>query len=136
MPKEFDHTDKVIRAVKERATKVALMAGIIDMHGQAVELAAVDTGNFKGSLSWTVGGEVGGLNSGGGRSTPDQGVNKTDETDTAYLGTNVHYGPYLEYGTSKMAAQPSLRPAFDERKKYTPEIMAKHYKKIIEQELR
>lgn len=141
---EFDKTDEVIRAVKGKATRVALKAGIIDIHRQAVALAPVDTGNLKGSLTWTVAGEVGGLNSPGGKSpkstpkraTPDQGVNRTDETDTAYLGTNVHYAPYLEYGTSRIGAQPFLRRAVDEREKYTSEIMSKHYKKIIEQELR
>ena len=128
MPKNYDNTDKVIKAMEE-ATKTALMAGIIDMHGQAVELAPVDTGNLKGSLSWTVGGEAGGLTS---PATADQGVRTTSETDTAYLGSNILYAIFQEYGTSKMAAQPFLIPAFDARKKYTPEIMKKQYKKALQ----
>ena len=28
-----------------------------------------------------------------------------------YVGTNVHYAPYVEFGTRKMAAKPYLRPA-------------------------
>ena len=140
MPKNYDNTDKVIKAMEE-ATKTALMAGITDMHGQAVELAPIKTGNLKGSLSWTVGGEVGGLNAPGGKppkgnprpATASDGVNATRETDTAYLGTNVEYAIYMEYGTSKIpGGRPFLIPAFDARKKYTPEIMAREYKKALQ----
>lgn len=31
-----------------------------------------------------------------------------------YVGTNVHYAPYVEMGTSKMAARPFIEPAFRE----------------------
>ena len=34
--------------------------------------------------------------------------------EEAHIGTNVDYAPYVEQGTSKMAAQPFLRPALDE----------------------
>lgn len=30
------------------------------------------------------------------------------------VGSNVEYAPYVEYGTSKMQAQPYLRPAVDQ----------------------
>ena len=32
------------------------------------------------------------------------------------IGTKVEYAPYHEFGTSKMAARPYLRPALDENK--------------------
>ena len=31
-------------------------------------------------------------------------------------GTNVEYGPHVEFGTSRQRAQPYLRPAYDENK--------------------
>ena len=34
----------------------------------------------------------------------------------ARIGTNIEYGPYVELGTSRMRAQPYLRPALDEKK--------------------
>lgn len=34
----------------------------------------------------------------------------TDE-DTAYIGTNVEYAPYVELGTSRMKERPFLKPA-------------------------
>ena len=33
----------------------------------------------------------------------------------ARVGTNIEYGPYQEFGTSQIRAQPYLRPAMDER---------------------
>ena len=156
MPREYDNTGKVVDAV-ERATKVALMAAIIDMHNQATLLASgsVVTGNLMGSLSWTVGGAHSGVRAPAGAT---DGVRRTTKTDTAYLGTNVHYGPHVEYGTKphtiraknamvltdgktffgKQVQHPGtqpksfLRAAYDARKKYTKEIMAHHYKKAIE----
>jgi len=34
----------------------------------------------------------------------------------ARIGTNIEYGPYVELGTSRMRAQPYLRPAYDEKR--------------------
>jgi len=34
----------------------------------------------------------------------------------ARIGTNVEYGPYVELGTSRMRAQPYLRPALDAKR--------------------
>jgi HK97 gp10 family phage protein len=36
------------------------------------------------------------------------------------VGTNVFYGPYVEWGTVKMAARPFLHPAFDEEARALP----------------
>lgn len=35
---------------------------------------------------------------------------------TGRVGTNVKYGVYQEYGTSKMSGQPYLRPALEKNK--------------------
>ena len=87
MPREYDNTGKVISAV-EHATKAALAAAVVDMHNQAVLLTPFKTGNLAGSLSWTVGGEHSGVKH---PATAKDGVRRTSKTDTAYLGTNVHY---------------------------------------------
>ena len=34
----------------------------------------------------------------------------------ARIGTNIEYGPYVELGTSRQAAQPYLRQAYDEKR--------------------
>lgn len=46
---------------------------------------------------------------------------------SVYIGTNVEYGPYVELGTSKMAARPFLKPAVTEH--------VEEYKKILKDEL-
>lgn len=33
--------------------------------------------------------------------------------DTVYVGTNVEYAPYVEFGTSRMHARPYLKPALE-----------------------
>ncbi|MEE9401255.1 MAG: HK97-gp10 family putative phage morphogenesis protein [Dehalococcoidia bacterium] len=43
-----------------------------------------------------------------------KGNKSTKRKAEVHIGTNVEYGPYVEFGTSKMAARPYLRPAFDE----------------------
>lgn len=64
-------------------------AGVV-VDGQAVLLCPVDTGNLRNSITHKV------------------------EGDAVTIGTPVHYASHVEYGTSKMAAQPFLRPAVDE----------------------
>jgi HK97 gp10 family phage protein len=42
------------------------------------------------------------------------------------FGDKVDYGVYVEFGTSRMAAQPFLRPALDELKRFgMKKVMAK-----------
>ncbi|MFW6214135.1 MAG: HK97-gp10 family putative phage morphogenesis protein [Spirochaetota bacterium] len=61
---------------------------------QAAQLAPVDTGNLRGSISHRFAGPLEGE-----------------------VFTPVEYGPYIEYGTRKMKAQPYMRPAVDEVRK-------------------
>lgn len=41
-----------------------------------------------------------------------------------YIGKKAFYGRFVEFGTSKMAAQPYLRPAADEEKETAIKVMA------------
>lgn len=43
-------------------------------------------------------------------------VEEDSDKITATTGTNTEYAPYVEYGTSKMPAQPYLRPAYEKNK--------------------
>ena len=80
-----DNSPAYIAAMKEgvaKAVKLIAKQGASNV----ADLAPVDTGRLKGSIT--------------GRS----------DADTAYIGTNVYYGIYQEYGTYKMAAHPFLKP--------------------------
>lgn len=41
-------------------------------------------------------------------------INHATDEDSAYIGTNIEYAPYVELGTRKMQAKPYLRPAVTE----------------------
>lgn len=50
------------------------------------------------------------------------------------VGDDVFYWFFVEYGTSKMEAQPYLRPAFDNNKKAVEKEIAKGLQKLIRKE--
>lgn len=81
-----DNTEEIMSLVKSQIT-VALEAVGLQGEAYAKRYCPVDTGRLRNSITHT-----------------------TDE-DSAYIGTNVEYAPYVEYGTSKTIAQPFLEPA-------------------------
>ena len=42
------------------------------------------------------------------------------------IGSNVHYAPYLELGTSKQKPQPHLKPAVEENRKNIKKLVEKN----------
>ena len=85
----IDNSDLVKQASQEQINK-ALKAVALTAEGYAKQECPVDTGRLRSSIT-----------------------NEVD-TETAYIGTNVEYGPYVEMGTSRMRAQPFLEPAMTE----------------------
>lgn len=73
----------------------ALRKTAFDIEGTSKGLAAVDTGAMKNSISTTITGD-----------------GRFGEM-AAEIGPTVDYAPHLEYGTSRMAPQPFMGPAFD-----------------------
>jgi len=76
--KVTSHRVEVIEAKNEAVTKALEMIGLV-AERYAKELCPVDTGNLRNSIS-----------------------HETDD-DTVYVGTNVEYAPYIEFGTGKFA---------------------------------
>lgn len=66
-----------------------------DITADAKSGAPVDTGNLKNSIGYDVSSSAGEV--------------------TAEIGPTAEYGHYVEFGTSRMAPQPYLTPAFDRR---------------------
>jgi HK97 gp10 family phage protein len=125
--------DKAIKSM-EQAISIALEAAGLLVHGQAVNLSPVGQypkgsgkvgGNLRNSLSYSVNGEVKGLNSSPGqKARPEDGVKPNSGKNSVVIGTNVEYAPYVELGTSKMAAQPFLNPALEANKGNIKKIFA------------
>lgn len=55
-------------------------------------------------------------------------ISHTTTDDSAIIGTNVEYAPYVELGTSKRKAKPYLAPAIQNH--------LDEYRRIIESELK
>lgn len=75
----------IVQAIDRALEEIGLAA-----EGYAKRACPVDTGNLRNSITHAV------------------------EGDSAYVGTDVEYAPYVEMGTSRTAAQPFLRPAATE----------------------
>jgi len=71
----------------EQGKRKALLSAAILVEGEATVRTPVDTGNLRSSLTHSV------------------------DNDSARVGTNVEYAPYVEYGTENMPAQAYLEPA-------------------------
>lgn len=101
-----DATKKSLRLVGGQAERFAKET-ISDMK-------AVDTGFLRNSITFALGGESANIDS----YTDDAGEQKGHYSGTApadsknehavWIGTNVFYAPYVEFGTIKMDARPFL----------------------------
>ena len=91
------------RALKRAVGKWLPIAGYA-VEGQAKELAPVDTGNLKASITSRV------------------------VRNAAIVGTNVEYAPYMEYGTRFIPeGRPFLRVSLDIYRKRLVEMLRKLY---------
>lgn len=101
--KVTSHVKEVIEA-KNDAIARALEAIGIQAEGDVAELAPVDTGRLRDSITHEV-----------------------DESEEAvYIGTNVEYAAYQEYGTSRMKAHPYLKPGIMNNLETYKEIAEKY----------
>lgn len=82
----------------ELQTERDLLRLAIRVQNNARELCPVDTGRLRSSIMHVPGEDARG--------------------PYVDVGTNVEYATHVEYGTSRMSAQPFLRPAFAEAVRY------------------
>lgn len=97
---------KELEAELKKAVERALEAVGLTAEAYAKLDCPVDTGRLRNSISHAV------------------DVNE----EAAYIGTNVEYAPYVEYGTSRMKPQPYLKPAATEHGEEYTEIFEKYLK--------
>lgn len=79
----------LVKAALERAIENGLEAIGMTAETYAKKECPVDTGRLRNSIAHAV----------------------AKSEDAVYIGTNVEYAPYVEFGTSRQKAQPFLRPA-------------------------
>lgn len=87
---------KLDKAMQGQTLKNAVRAGSLIIERGAIVKCPVLTGNLRRSIHTE--------------------INGTNTLVQADIGTDVGYAPHVEFGTVHMAAQPYLRPAFDESK--------------------
>lgn len=103
------------KTVTETAIRIA---------AQAKRLAPVDEGRLRNSVMWIAARPDGVSESGAFNTGTGEKASEAEALDrrrlgggflraTAWVGTNVTYAPYQEYGTRRMKAQPFMRPAKD-----------------------
>ena len=122
------------------AIKDGLTLAGIRIKGQAVLLAdftqGYQTGFLKNSLSYSIDGKRAGANENPGEKVSAREMVAVSNTDnTVHIGTNVEYADYVERGTSRMSAQPYLRPAYDMSKSDVEKLVkiaiANHLKGLL-----
>ena len=86
-----DNSEEAARCIREAVGRALEEIGLA-AEGYAKRACPVDTGNLRNSITHVV----------------------ESAENAVYVGTNVEYAPYVELGTSKMQAQPFLRPAATE----------------------
>lgn len=103
-----DYPEAIDNAIEGALVKAGAM-----VERQAAALTPVDSGRLKGSVTYATKKERSDVRS---PASPSDAVSKPGDKWTLYVGTNVEYAPYLEYGTVRTRKQSYLRPALHEYK--------------------
>jgi HK97 gp10 family phage protein len=100
----LDKTIKSIqRAVSGALQDIALTGGLV-IETAAKERAPVRTGTLRRSISTKI-------------------THSDHSSAVASVGPSVDYGVHVEFGTRHMAAQPYMRPAYEEKKDEAVKVM-------------
>ena len=109
----------LIQGAKGGAKEVVLKAAI-KAQAQAKALVPVDTGSLRGSVSYKT------------FDKKDGNLSVSPKKNEAYVGSNVGYAKYVEYGTRTQAAQPFLRPSLLILKKVDVEMITSIQKEMLQ----
>ena len=102
--KFFDGFEKKIKDMKKERKKALRAAGLFIKSEYKLRLGAhVVTGNL--------------------RNSPE--IKVLESKSMVVVGSPVEYAAYLEFGTSRSRAYPTLRPAIDDNTREINEILAK-----------
>lgn len=124
----------------DKLTEKALSAIGVFLEGEAIVRCPVDTGRLRGSITWAIRHEHSIARS---PATQEDAVDIPHDKYTLYVGTNVEYAPYVEYGAKRrtsrtgalsalagrIAAQPYLRPALDDNRRRVLKLFHEAFRK-------
>ncbi len=103
----------------EKAMDKALPTIGLFVQGEAMLRVPVKSGRLRGSLTYAT---TRGQSNARNPAVPVDAVRRPYDKEEVWVGTNVEYGPYVEYGTRFSKAQPYLRPALDDNRDRILEI--------------
>ena len=107
-------TVEIIKKDMAKVFELAAQAGVLEAcimaTNEAKTLAPVDDGMLRNSIMWKTNQRTGGFNNSGGEKASKQ-ITPEPQKLEGYVGSNLEYAVYQEFGTRKMRPQPFLRPA-------------------------
>jgi HK97 gp10 family phage protein len=105
----------------EKVTDEFLWTAALDVSADAKLRAPVDQGRLRDSITAAVKDRN---ERPGSRAQSGDEVDKPSANNEAFVGTNVEYAIYQEFGTAKMSAQPFLRKAIDSQRRRLKRIFS------------
>ncbi|WP_442765105.1 HK97-gp10 family putative phage morphogenesis protein [Sulfurospirillum cavolei] len=108
--------------LEKKVIRAAVRKGAILVRDKAREKAPVKTGTLKKSIKIRSNKVANGIIS-----------FKIGPTNDKKKGTDVFYGRFIEFGTSKMAAKPFMRPALDESETEVLNVVIDNVKSKLEE---
>ena len=106
----ISHKKEIIDLKNEAVARALEAIGIqaeSDVVKVITEKRIVDTGRLRDSITYKT--ARGGDSAKGAARSGDE-VQGSPDKDSVYIGTNVEYAAYHEYGTSRIVARPYLKP--------------------------
>lgn len=130
---ENDNTKSILEMLKE-SSKTALTAVGMQAVTDVISKGdfPVDTGLLRNSITFAISGEPPAIGSysadKGNENGSYQGTAPDDKDPTVYIGTNVEYAKYVQFGTSKMKARDFLMSPLRANLGKYKEILTKYLK--------
>lgn len=108
--------ERLAEATRSEILSSTAIAGALPIENRAKELCPVRTGTLRRSIETRFG---------------ESSATKA----TALVGSAIDYAPYVEFGTSRMAARAFLRPAFDEMREDAKKEMSQTFSELVREEI-
>lgn len=131
-----EHDRKFEKAAKQA---LRLVGGQAERYAKEMisDMGAVDTGFLRNSITFALAGESANVSmyaSDNGEKVGEYEGKAPDDSEneySVYIGTNVYYAPYVEYGTRKMGARPFLSSSIQGHKSDFEELFKEAFNNLF-----